>query len=107
MVMNKHAETHFESAFDNILAGNLNEAAEILERKHKEEPANIHILLELGNVYYILCEMTKSIASYEKVLKLKPESPYVLYRIGVALYRSTQFSKAADVFNKIIESGKY
>ncbi len=57
--MNKHSESHFEGAFDNILAGNLKEAAEILEEKHREEPANIHILLELGNVYYILCEMSK------------------------------------------------
>jgi len=105
--MDKHSETHFESAFENILAGNLKEAAEILEERHKEQPSNIHILLELGNVYYILCEMTKSIASYKKVLDLKPESPYVMYRIGVALYRSTHFSEAAQVFNRIIESGKH
>ena len=97
----------FESAFDKMLEGNLQEAAEIFEKKLKDQPDNVHIMLELGNIYYILCEMSKSITNYEKVLRLKPGSPYVMYRMGVALYRSTQFSEAANIFNKIIDSGKY
>jgi hypothetical protein len=38
--MNKHDENQFEGAFENILAGNLKEAAIILEEKHKEQPEN-------------------------------------------------------------------
>jgi len=30
-----------------------------------------------------------------------------MYRLGVALYRSTNFSAAVNIFNKIIESGKH
>ena len=30
-----------------------------------------------------------------------------MYRLGVALYRSTHFSEAVKIFNKIIESGKH
>lgn len=33
--MNEHSESHFEGAFENILAGNHKEAAVILEEKHK------------------------------------------------------------------------
>jgi len=38
--MDKHIENQFEGAFENILAGNLEEAAAILEEKHKEQPEN-------------------------------------------------------------------
>ena len=58
------------SAFMTLLEGNMKEAAAYFECAEKENPENIHILLELSNVYYILGEMSKSISYYEKVLKL-------------------------------------
>src|SRR5665647_2241925 len=91
-----------DDAFMTLLEGNMKEAAEHFECAEKENPGNLHILLELSNVYYILGEMSKSISYYEKVLKIKPDSPYVMYKLGVALYRSTNFPEAVRVFNRIV-----
>lgn len=99
-------EKRIEQAYDLLLDGDLQEAADIFEEKLNESPDDIRILMELANIYYILGVMAKSIIYYDRVQKLKPESPYVQYRLGVALYRSTHFTRAADAFNKIVESGK-
>ncbi|HUU99913.1 MAG TPA: tetratricopeptide repeat protein [Bacteroidales bacterium] len=47
--------------FNQLLDGNLKEAAECFEKSHRENPDNLHILLELSNIYYILGELSKSI----------------------------------------------
>src|SRR5512133_456985 len=96
-----------DNAFTKLLEGDLYDAAQYFECAEKENPDNIHILPELSNVYYILGEMSKCIAYYRKVLIVKPDSPYVMYRLGVALYRSTKFTEAVKVFNDIINSGKH
>ena len=73
-----------DNAFMTLLEGDVKEAAAYFECAEKENPENIHILLELSNVYYILGEMSKSISYLEKIIKIKPDSPYVLYKLGVA-----------------------
>jgi tetratricopeptide (TPR) repeat protein len=96
-----------EEAYDLLLEGDLKESAELFEKELAKHPDSIHLLMELANIYYILGIMARSIIYYERALKLKPESPYMLYRMGVALYRSTHFTRASVVFRKIIDSGKY
>jgi tetratricopeptide (TPR) repeat protein len=105
--MKCYIDDTIEQAYELLLDGELEESAKILETKQKEQPDCIQIILELGNIYYILGIMAKSVIYYEKALLLKPGSPYILYRMGVALYRSTHFLRAVDVFRKIIDSGKY
>ena len=105
--MDQYIDKRLEKAYELLLEGNLKEAAQEFEANLKGTPNNIHLLMELANIYYILGEMNKSIGAYRKVLELKPDSPYVLYRMGVALYRSTLFSEATVVFTQIINSGKY
>jgi len=94
-------------AYDLMLEGDLRGSAKLFEIILRDQPDSIHILMELANVYYILGIMAKSIVYYEKALSLKPGSPYLLYKMGVALYRSTHFTRASEVFIKIVESGKY
>ncbi|HNR42042.1 MAG TPA: tetratricopeptide repeat protein, partial [Bacteroidales bacterium] len=72
--MNTLPDDRFQLAFDKILEGNLQDAAGILEEEHVKNPGNIAVLLELGNIYYILCEMSKSIEYYKKILEIKPLS---------------------------------
>jgi hypothetical protein len=43
-----------DEAFMKLLEGDIEEAATYFECAEKENPGNIHILLELSNVYYIL-----------------------------------------------------
>jgi tetratricopeptide (TPR) repeat protein len=105
--MKQYIDKRLENAYDLLLEGNLKEAVVEFEAHLKENPESIHLLMELANIYYILGEMGRSIGCYRKVLELKPDSAYVLYRMGVALYRSTLFTEATFVFNKIIDSGKY
>ncbi len=73
-----------DDAFIKLLEGDLKEAAAYFECAEKDNPDNIHILLEISNVYYVLGKMSKSISYLEKVLKIKADSPYVLYKLGVA-----------------------
>ncbi len=105
--MNQYIDKRLEKAYDLLLEGNLKESADQFEINLKEDSNNIHLLMELANIYYILGEMGKSISCYKRVLDIRPNSPYVLYRLGVALYRSTLFTEATEVLNKIIKSGKY
>ena len=60
-----------DNGFNQLLEGNLKEAAECFEISHKENPDNLHILLELGNIYYMMGELSKSISYYEKALELQ------------------------------------
>lgn len=48
--MKTQSEERFEEAFENILEGNLQNAAAILEEEHRKDPKNISVLLELGNI---------------------------------------------------------
>src|SRR5512133_2396656 len=99
-------DKRIEKAYDLLMEGELQEAANLFEEKLSENPDSIRILMELANIYYILGVMARSIIYYERVQKLKPDSPYVQYRMGVALYRATHFTRAAVAFNKIVDSGK-
>ena len=56
-----------DDAFMKLLEGDVKEAAAYFECAEKENPENIHILLELSNVYYILGEMSKSISYLERI----------------------------------------
>ena len=105
--MNQYIDKRLDKAYELLLEGNLREAVVEFEANLKENPDSIHLLMELGNIYYILGEMGKSIGCYRKVLEFKPESAYVLYRLGVVLYRSTLFTEATVVFTQIINLGKH
>lgn len=105
--MKEFGDNRLEEAYTLVLNGDLREAVAIFEKKLIEFPDSSHLLMEIASLYYILGEMNKCICSYKRVLQIRPESIFVYYRMGVAMYRATLFTQAVEVFTKIEESGKH
>jgi hypothetical protein len=56
--MKTQSEERFEEAFENILEGNLQNAAAILEEEHRKDPKNISVLLEwaISIIFSVKCQ---------------------------------------------------
>ena len=105
--MTLFSDNRLDDAYNLLLDGELQQAANLYEERLREQPESICLIMELANIYYMLGLMAKSVVYYERAQKLKPGSPYIMYKMGVALYRSTHFTRANEVFNQIVESEKY
>jgi tetratricopeptide (TPR) repeat protein len=105
--MKEFRDNRLEEGYALVLNGDLREALAFFESKLAEYPESTHLLMEIASLHYILGEMNKCVTTYKKVLVLSPNSIFVNYRMGVALYRATYFTQAVEVFTQIVESGKY
>ena len=73
-----------DTAFHKLLEGDLKEAAELFEGCRKNNPDNIHILLELANVYYMLENILHWANSQQDELSIKREKNGLLNTINQA-----------------------
>ncbi len=104
--MKEFRDKRLERAYELVLSGDIKEAVELFEAELVDFPDSTHLLMEIASMSYILGEMNKCINAYKRVLELKPDSIFVYYRMGVAMYRATYFTQAVEVFAKIVDSGK-
>ena len=79
------------------------EALNIFKDLEKLNPENKDIQFCLGNIYYELNDLTRSLYYYEKSFKHYSNSEAVINNYGIALQSIGEINKAEKLFSKLIE----
>ena len=79
------------------------EALIIFKDLEKLNPENKDIQFCLGNIYYELNDLTRSLNYYEKSFKHYSNSEAVINNYGIALQSIGEINKAEKLFSKLIE----
>ena len=79
------------------------EALIIFKDLEKLNPENKDIQFCLGNIYYELNDLTRSLYYYEKSFKYYSNSEAVINNYGIALQSIGEINKAEKLFSKLIE----
>ena len=83
------------------------DALDIFHRENKLEPNNPDILFFLGNVYYELNDLNKSLFYFKKSHKNLPTSEMIIYNYAIALQSLGEINEAKLLFNKLIKINLY
>lgn len=74
-----------------------------LERQLVNDPNNIKVWLELGNLYFDANKYQDAIKAYDKYLSLNPDNPNVWTDLGIMHRRAGNPSQAIVSFDKALE----
>lgn len=97
------SDPEYIKAMTFYMEGNWSEAENAFLDLQKAYPESSVVLLNLGNIYYSLGNLNKSIEFYEKALELQPGWGIVFYKLGVTYFRAGKLVRALDAFNKVVE----
>ena len=78
------------------------ESLSILKKINSIKPNDGNVLFCLGNIYYELNDLDKSIKYYEKAIQCYPESESIINNYAIALQSSGNFKKAIKLFSYLI-----
>lgn len=73
-----------------------------LEKQTREEPANVGVWIELGNIYFDSDQYEQSILAYRKALDLKPDNADVWTDMGVMQRKAGRSDEAVASFDRAI-----
>lgn len=79
------------------------EAINIFKKLTELNPENGDVLFTLGNIYYVLNDLNKSLFYFEKSLNIFPESQIIMNNYAITLQSLGQFDKAKELFKKLIK----
>ena len=79
------------------------EALNIFDKIVKSNPEDGDALFCLGNTYYEINDLSKSIYYYEKSLKKYPNSQEIINNYAIALQSLGQINRAEELFIKLIK----
>ena len=83
--------------------GQIDNCKDFLEKLHRENPANIKILLELGNLYLSTGNARESLRFFEESIELSPDSFEVWYNFGVAQREADLLENALNSIRRALE----
>lgn len=72
----------------------------ILQGKLKEEPKNLKVLIELGNLYFDTDQFDSAIRTYARALELDPRNAHVRTDLGIMYRRKGDPDRAIAEFKK-------
>ncbi|MFN6569563.1 tetratricopeptide repeat protein [Dendronalium sp. ChiSLP03b] len=76
---------------------------ELLAEKHQLTSRQAELLVELGNLYFTEQDCTKALASYDQVLKIKPDYYYALFFRGTALDDLERYEQAVAYYDQALK----
>ena len=76
-------------------------AVHILEQAKTENPQNLSILMNLGNVFLERQLFEKALGYFQEAIALKPDDPQLLYIIGNCYFSTGEYRIANSYFNQI------
>ena len=79
------------------------ESLQIFKKLKKSNPNNIDILFFLGNIYYELNDLKKSILYFEQSYNKVPNSPIIINNYANALQSLGKFERAKKLFQDLIK----
>lgn len=77
-----------------------------LERYARRHPEDMEIRLRLGNLYYRMDELDKSVESYRRVLAKKPGDALVSFNLAFVLRDRKNWTEALDALQPFTEGGR-
>ncbi len=80
----------------------ISEALEVFNELDKNNPNNPDILFYLGNIYYELNDLNKSLIYFEKSYKNLPESEIIINNYAITLQSLGKIEKAKNFFKKLL-----
>ena len=80
----------------------ISEALEFFNELDKNNPNNPDILFYLGNIYYELNDLNKSLIYFEKSYKYLPESEIIINNYAITLQSLGKIEKAKNFFKKLL-----
>jgi tetratricopeptide (TPR) repeat protein len=95
------SDLHYANGLEAQKAGKLEKAAAEYEQSVKVQPT-VPALANLGSVYSQLGRYEDAIAKYHQALKLVPGQPMVIYNLGLAYYKASNFPAAVEQFSAIV-----
>ncbi len=84
--------------------GNLASALEDLSEASRRGADTLTMSLHQADIYYDRGNFDEAVAFYSEVLALDPNSPSVLYKLGLSHFRAGQEDAAIDVLTQAIET---
>ncbi len=99
----------FIDGMEAFLMGDWSIAVDSFLHLEKQYPENDHIIFILGNIYYSLGLLDKSIEYYMKAIKLSNGEDYcgnAYYKIGVSYFKMGKFNEALQSFEKSMQARK-
>jgi len=79
------------------------ESLRIFKKLNKSNPNNVDILFFLGNIYYELNDLKKSILYFEQSYNKVPNSPIIINNYANVLQSLGKFEKAKKLFQDLIK----
>lgn len=67
------------------------------------EPDNLSAMLNLAQVFADLQKVEQSLSVLQRLLEQEPSHVEALYRAGLLLYRSKQYSEAVTALSKVVK----
>ena len=93
----------FQKAVQHRIAGEYDEAIEILQVLVAEAPDNADVHHEMGLIFSFRVFMDESIAELERAVELSPKSIKYLLDLGKTHTMYGDYEKAIPVFERILE----
>lgn len=90
-------------AMTEFMQGDWTVAEKSFRDLESQYPKSSFVKLNLGNIYYSMGKLNKSIDCYEEALEIQPEWGVAYYKIGVTYFRAGKLIKALEGFNKVLE----
>ncbi len=91
------------SAMTEFMEGDWQAAEKSFLGLKEQYPESSFIRLTLGNIYYSMGRLNKSIEFYEEALEIEPEWGVAYYKIGVTYFRAGKLVKSLAAFNKVLD----
>ncbi len=98
----------FIDGMEAFLMGDWSVAEKYFLEMEKRYPANDHVIFILGNIYYFLGLLDKSIEYYRKTIEISAGDVYgnAYYKIGVSYFKMGKFAEALKAFEQSIQAEK-
>ena len=74
------------------------EAIDLIQQQLKRTPSDMNLLSELGSIYYLNSEESTAVATWERVIALKPKESIPYYIVGGAMTESHLYDRAIGIY---------
>jgi tetratricopeptide (TPR) repeat protein len=101
-------DPEFVVGLEAFLMGDWAAAEKYFLQIEKRFPANDHVIFILGNIYYFLGILDKSIEYYKKTIEISEGDVCgnAYYKIGVSYFKMGKFTEALQAFEQSIQAEK-
>ena len=97
------SDPDYLNGMKNYLSGEWIQAEKIFKELKDKYPESTFIHMLLGNIYYSLGRLNDALISYQKGIKINPNSGIIYYKMGVCAYRAGRIEDALKYFKKVKE----